>query len=202
MKLINVGLTGNIGSGKSFITTLLAQKGAAVIDADALAKQATSDPAVLNAIAKQLGDDLIKDNQLDRAATAERVFHDPKARQTLNNIIHPWVREQSKHLKTHYETLTPPPPAIIHDIPLLFESKLEGLFDVVVVVFAPLEVRVARVMARSGLSREAVLARDAAQLALDEKVARADVVIDNSGSLTDAQRQVDAFWQEHVLSRA
>lgn len=194
--VVRVGLTGNIGSGKSAVATRLAAKGAAVIDADVLAKQATSDPEVLARIAETLGEHVVKDGQLDRQATAALVFDNADAREHLNNIIHPWVANtRDKRERALLETDNPPE-VIVHDIPLLFETNQQDDFDVLVVVDAPLEQRIARVQARSQLSDEDIRARDAAQMPLADKAARADVVIDNSADLTALDRQVDDVWDK------
>lgn len=189
-----IGLTGNIGSGKSTVAKLLAARGAALIDADALAKAATRDPQVLKQIGQALGSDLIVDGALDRQRTAARVFGDAEARATLNGIIHPWVRRESERRVRELSCQADPPAVIVMDIPLLYEGGLERLVDAVVVVSAPWPQRLARVCARSGLSEAEVLARERAQLPLAEKVARADFVIDNSGSLAQLEAQVATLW--------
>ena len=192
---LNIGLTGNIGSGKSTVARLLVERGAALIDADALAREATSDPKVLATIAEKLGEDLVKAGELDRAATAARVFADAEARATLNSIIHPWVRRVMAARVAALRTQDEPPRVILMDIPLLYENGLEAGLDAVIVVNAPLAVRAKRVGARSGLSEADVRARDSAQLPLEEKVARADFVLENSGDLEDLERQVKALWR-------
>lgn len=189
-----IGLTGNIGSGKSTVAQLLAAKGAAVIDADALARQATEDPAVLAAIAQQLGEDLIREGKLDRAATAQRVFADPEARERLNGIVHPWVRRAMAARIDALLAASTPPPVIVLDIPLLYEGGLERTVDAVIVVNAGLPTRLARLTARGLLSADDVRARDAAQLPLAEKVRRADFVIDNEGDLDALAAQIDRLW--------
>lgn len=195
---IRLGLTGNIGSGKSSVAKLLVQKGAALIDADALAREATTDPLVLARIAAELGTDLIVDGTLDRAKTAELVFGSEIARQTLNGIIHPWVRRESAARVQAFSSQADPPPIILLDIPLLYENGLEQTLDAVVVVNAPLDLRVRRVMARSGLSETEVRARDQAQLPLSAKVARADYVIDNSGDVIALESRVNELWQQLI----
>lgn len=191
-----IGLTGNIGSGKSTVAKLLVDRGAALIDADALARAATEDPEVLQRIQRELGDELVSNGSLDRAATARRVFSDPHAREVLNRIVHPWVRARSDERVQALRASQDPPPVILLDIPLLYENGLERSVDAVIVVSAPLEVRVARVMSRSGLSEEEVRARDAAQMPLEEKVARADYVVDNRGDFVTLEAQVAALWEK------
>lgn len=193
---LHVGVTGNIGSGKSSVARRLAELGAAVIDADALARDATEDPEVLAAIARQLGPDLVVQGRLDRAATARRVFADAGARRRLSAIVHPWVRRASAALREELERSEEAPAVVVLDIPLLFENGLEAGLDAVIVVDAPLELRVARVAARSGLDPDEVRARDAAQMPLADKVARADFVVDNGGSPQQLEAQVDAVWGE------
>lgn len=193
----HIGLTGNIGSGKSTVAKLLVDKGAALIDSDALAREATNDPAVLQEIADALGSDLIQNGGLDRAKTADRVFGDDEALAKLNSIIHPWVREQGEKRASALAESATPPPIILFDIPLLYENGLETTLDAVIVVDAPLESRIARVQQRSGLSAAQVRARDAAQLDLREKVRRADFVIGNDADLHALEAQVDDLW--HAL---
>ena len=196
MTTLQIGLTGNIGSGKSTVAELLVERGAALVDADALAREATRDPEVLREIAKKLGDDLVQDGQLKRAKTAERVFGDEAARQTLNSIVHPWVRRESDRRVTEVSGQDPPPKVIVLDIPLLYENGLEQGLAAVVVVDAPLELRVKRVAKRSGLTGDEVRARDAAQMPLATKVARADFVVDNAGSQEEVERQVVDLWSQ------
>ncbi|MEJ2292209.1 MAG: dephospho-CoA kinase [Deinococcales bacterium] len=198
---LHVGLTGNIGSGKSSVARLLEARGAAVIDADALARQATEDAEVLAAIARDLGAELVAAGRLDRAATARRVFGDPEARRRLNAIVHPWVRRATERLTEALERAPEPPAVIVHDVPLLYENGLDRGLDAVIVVDAPLAERVARVAARSRLSEEDVRSRDAAQMPLDDKVARADYVVDNGGTLEELEARVDAVWRA-LLERA
>ena len=192
----HIGLTGNIGSGKSTVARHFADLGAAVIDADQLARDATRDPEVLHQIAEQLGADLITDGQLDRAKTAERVFNDEDARQTLNRIVHPRVGLFRKWRVNELMNADAPPPLIVSDIPLLYETGLEPEFDAVVVVYASLDTRIRRVQERSGLSEEEIRARDAAQMPLEDKCDRADYIIDNDGSVDALAAQVEQVFQQ------
>lgn len=197
-----MGLTGNIGGGKSSVARLLAEQGAFIIDADDLARQATSDPAVLNRISAELGAELVKDGELDRQAVAAAVFADPAARSVLNSIIHPWVGLRRLQLQAEALGQAEPPPVVVHDVPLLFEVGLDKSVDVTLVVVAPLAVRTARVMQRSGLSEEQVRQRDAAQMPQDEKAARADFVIDNSAGEAELEEAVAWLWPELLARRA
>jgi dephospho-CoA kinase len=193
-----IGLTGNIGSGKSTVARLLAERGAAVIDSDALARQATEDPAVLKRIAEEFGERMVADGRLDRAALADVVFADSGARRRLEGIVHPWVRACSRTVQRRLLESPTPPPVIVHDIPLLFENGLQDAFDAVVVVAAPLETRAARTAAGGKLSESDFLARDQAQWPPDRKEAMADHVIDNSGDLASLKKQVAALWSRMI----
>lgn len=197
-----MGLTGNIGSGKSSVARLLAEHGALVIDADDLARQATSEPEVLKRVSDELGAHLVKDGQLDRRAVATAVFADPQARAVLNSIVHPWVGLRRLQLQAQALGQVEPPPVIVHDVPLLFEVGLDRSVDVTVVVTAPLGVRAARVQTRSGLSEDEVRQRDAAQMPQEEKAARADYVLDNSGDEAELAREVARLWPELLAGRA
>ncbi len=201
-----MGLTGSIGAGKSSVARLLAARGAVVVDADALARQATDDPEVLQRIAAELGSELVVDGKLDRQATARLVFERPEAREALNAIVHPWVGAKRLEIEAEAAARPEPPPVIVHDVPLLFEVGLDEAMDVTLVVTAPLETRVRRVAARSGTSPDEVRARDAAQMPQEEKARRADFVIDNSaegeGSEGPLERQVARLWPVLLARRA
>lgn len=196
MTPLQVGLTGNVGSGKSTVARLFADLGAAVIDADALAKEATQTAEVLQKITRTFGADLATDGRLDRARLAAVVFADPDARGKLNAIIHPWVAKGREKQVAALAARTPPPEVVIHDVPLLFEVGLDAQMNKTVVVNAPLELRAARASARSNLSEAEVRSRDAAQMPLSEKVKRADFIIDNSGAVAELEPQVAAIWQQ------
>ncbi len=191
---LEVGLTGNIGSGKSTVAGLFVARGAALIDADVLARAATDDPAVLKAVGEAFGASIIQGSVIDRRTLAEVVFADPDARRRLNAIIHPWVAAERERRVVALVAQAEPPAIIVHDIPLLFEVGLEAEMDKTVVVDAPFTVRLARVQARSGLSEGEFHARDAAQLPLAEKVRRADYVIDNGAGEDDLEAEVSRVW--------
>lgn len=193
-----LGLTGNIGSGKSTVAERLTERGAAVIDADALARRVTGDPAVLERIADALGADLVVDGRLDRARTAERVFADAEARGRLEAIVHPAVRRASAERVRELRQRTDPPELVVHDVPLLFENGLEDRFDATAVVVAPLRVRLMRVAERGGITVEDARRRDAAQMPQEEKARRATYVIDNGGPREALEAQLDRIWRDLV----
>jgi dephospho-CoA kinase len=189
-----IGLTGSVGAGKSSVARRLAERGAWVIDADALARRATEDPEVLRRIAEALGRELVVNGRLDRATTARRVFDDPDARRRLEAIVHPWVRSAGAAAEAAALAASPPPPLIVHDVPLLFENGLDAGMDATVVVDAPFATRAARLAARSGMGEAAVRARDAAQLDPAEKARRATFVIDNGGDERALDAAVAELW--------
>lgn len=187
-----IGLTGSIGSGKSTVARLLVARGIPVLDADVVARQVSSSADVLQAVSSQLGAEYVLPDGLNRAALAQLVFAQPAARATLNAIIHPKVREEMARLEDALETEGAS--AVVQDIPLLFENGLEKLFDAVILVDAPLETRVERVMQRDpSMSREAVLARDAAQMPALEKRARANFILENDADEAALEAQLEAL---------
>ena len=176
-----VGLTGGIASGKSTLAAALRALGAPVIDADQLARDAVrrGSPA-LQAIVAAFGPRILAlDGELDRKAMGALVFADPAARARLEAIVHPAVRqgvaEASARLAAEGQAVA------FYDVPLLYERGLDREVDCVVVVHAPREVQVARLQARDGLTLAEAEARLAAQMPIDEKARRADVVVDNRG---------------------
>jgi dephospho-CoA kinase len=189
-----IGLTGSVGAGKSSVARRLAARGALVVDADALARRATDDPVVLERVAEALGADLVVDGRLDRAATARRIFADPDARRRLEAIVHPWVRAAAAALEAEARAAAEPPPLVVHDVPLLFESGLDAGMDATVVVTAPFATRAARLALRSGWDEAAVRARDAAQLDPAEKARRATYLVRNDGDEAALERAVAELW--------
>lgn len=191
--MIRVGLTGSIGSGKSTVARLLRERGIPVLDADAVAREVSSDPDVLREVATAFGPEYVLEHGLNRPKVAALVFQNPDARTQLNAIIHPRVRAEMNRRQQALEAKGAG--LVVQDIPLLFESKLEHLFDAVILVDAPLELRLARVIARDGTTREQVLARDHAQMPASEKRARATHVLENATDVTDLEQQLDQVLQ-------
>ncbi|WP_371810103.1 dephospho-CoA kinase [Deinococcus sp. JMULE3] len=183
-----IGLTGSIGAGKSTVAALLRARGLTVLDADEQARLVTQDPEVLGLLAARFPG-VVVDGTLDRAALAGRVFGDPAALADLNGVTHPRVRARMAALEARAAARGEQ--AVVQDVPLLFEGGLDAQMDAVIVVDAPLSLRVQRVMARSGLTEAEVLARDARQMPADQKRARATVVIDNDRDLPHLEMQVD-----------
>lgn len=191
---VHVGLTGNIGAGKSTVARLLAQRGAVVIDADELASEVLARPDTVRAIREAFGPDVVDDGRVDRAALARRVFQDEAARRRLEAIVHPRVAALDQARATAASERRPPPAMIVHDIPLLFEAGLAETMDAVAVVDAPLETRIERVVSARGLDAEEVRRRDAAQWPPERKRAQADVVIENDGDPRRLEARVAEAW--------
>lgn len=197
--MLHVALTGGIGSGKSTVAALLVDFGAELIDADVLAREVVSPgtPA-LSAIAEAFGTTVADPARgLDRSALAEIVFADADARERLNSIVHPAVREAA--VATRKEILARDPEAIIvEDIPLLAETGGAGGFHAVIVVHAPIALRVERLEQR-GLASAQARARIDAQASDAERLEIADIVISNEASLTDLEAAVAEAWRTRLL---
>jgi len=196
-----VGLTGGIGTGKSKVSGLLEQLGAAVDCSDKIVRELQAPGgAGLRAIIDAFGADyLTASGELDRAKLGKRVFEDREARQRLNLLIHPLVTaEHQRRVAAHRARGVP---VIVLDIPLLLEGRKAGVgtgaivpFDVVVLVYATEAQQLERICARDGLSPADARARIAAQLPIEEKRALADVVIDNSGAWEATEKQVRELY--------
>ncbi|WP_029474776.1 dephospho-CoA kinase [Deinococcus frigens] len=184
-----LGLTGSIGAGKSTVAALLRERGLRVLDADAQARLVTEEPETLARIGAAFPG-TVRGGVLDRPALSAVAFADPVRLAELNAIVHPRVRARMAALEQ--QAAYAGARWVVQDIPLLFEGGLETGMDAVLVVDAPLELRVQRVMERSGFSREEVLARDARQTPAAEKRQKATVVIENGAGLPELEAQVDA----------
>ena len=191
--MTQVGLTGGIGSGKSEVSTLLAERGAVVIDSDLLAREVVDRGTDgLAQVVDEFGDDVLTaDGHLDRAALGQRVFADPQARRRLEEIVHPRVRARSAAIAAE----AGPDAIVVHDIPLLVETGQEDAFDVLVVVDVPTETQVERLRELRGMSEEEARSRIAAQASRERRTGVADLVIDNTGSLAELAQRVDEVWR-------
>jgi dephospho-CoA kinase len=196
-----VALTGNIASGKSAVARRFAERGATIIDADLLAREAVARGSeALAAIVQRWGGDMLTpEGDLSRAALRRRVFGDREALDALNAIVHPKVealrREAIDAARRAGASV------IVCDIPLLYEVGLEGQFDVVVLVDAPEGERLDRLVAKRGLSRDEAIDMIRAQMPAEDKRPRADYVIDNVGSFDALDARVEAVWRA-LLRRA
>ncbi|QXQ11696.1 dephospho-CoA kinase [Paeniglutamicibacter sp. Y32M11] len=195
--MLNVGLTGGIAAGKSAVAALLVEHGAVLIDADAIAR-AVVEPGTpgLAAVVAAFGQDILTPaGALDRPALGTLIFADTAARLKLNSIVHPLVRAQAEKLRAD----AVPQAVIVQDIPLLVESGQAGNFDLVIVVAAPLEQRLQRMVHDRGMSLDDAKARIAAQATDEERAAVADIVITNSGTLEELRNLVDSIWETHIV---
>ena len=195
--MLRVGLTGGIGSGKSEVARRLAEHGAVLIDADVAARQVVepSSPG-LTRIAAAFGDGVLRpDGSLNRERLGEIVFADPGLRAELNAIVHPLVRAWMQEAE-HAAVQTDGDAIVVHDVPLLAESRGKAGFDPVIVVDVPPELQLERLVRLRGMPAEQARARMAAQASREQRLAVADVVIDNSGSLEDLDGRVDEVWAD------
>jgi dephospho-CoA kinase len=197
---MNIGLTGGIACGKSTVSAMLVRRGAILIDADQIAREVVEPGSpVLARVAERFGQDiLLPDGRLHRKKLGERIFGDDAARKDLESLLHPPIRaimkERMRENESHY-----PDKLVVVDVPLLYESGLEWMFEQVLVVYVPRELQLKRLMARDGLTTEQAERRLQAQMPIERKRDKADVVIDNSGTPAETERQVDLFWRQKGL---
>jgi len=194
--VLRVGLTGGIGSGKSEVSRRLAARGAPIIDADLAARDVVQPGTPgLGEIAAVFGPRVLRpDGSLDREQLGQLVFADPGLRAKLNAIVHPLVHERMRQLEQQAIAAAGPAAIIVHDVPLLAENGLGRGFDTVLVVDAPDDQRVQRLTATRGMTAAHAQDRMAAQASRQQRLAIADIVIDNSGTLDDLDRRVDEVW--------
>ncbi len=190
--MLRVGLTGGIGSGKSAVSSRLAERGAVLIDSDVLAREAVANGTDgLAEVVEVFGDDVLTaEGELDRPAVGKIVFGDETARRKLEAIIHPRVRARAAEI----EAAAPADAVVVHDIPLLVETGQADRFDVVVVVDTPVDVQLERLTSQRGMSAEEANRRIASQASREDRLAVADLVVDNSGTLADLDRRLDEVW--------
>ncbi len=190
-----MGLTGGIASGKSTVSAMFVDKGARLVDADVIAREVMlPGHPVLAAAVQQFGEGiLLPDGTLNRARLGEIVFNDSEARQKLNALTHPAIRREIKNRMNALEQ-EDPQRLILVDIPLLYESELDNLFQKITVVYVPRELQLARLMERNRLTPEQAEGRLQAQMDIEQKRSRANYVIDNSHDLAHAKQQVDVLW--------
>jgi dephospho-CoA kinase len=189
-----IGLTGGIGSGKSTVSELLAAKGGVIVDADAITREVQErGTPTFAAMVERFGDGIVaRDGTLDRAAVADIVFGDPEALADLNHIVHPAVGAE---IAARMRSLAEGDDVVVLDVPLMVESPRAYPVAALVVVDVDPEVAVGRLVGRRGMREDDVRARMARQANREQRLARADRVIDNSGDLDDLARQVDELWE-------
>lgn len=195
--MLKIGLTGGIGSGKSEVARRLAASGAVVIDADRIAREVVEPgtPGLARVVAT-FGEAVLRpDGSLDREKLGAIVFADPDKLASLNAIVHPLVGERVARAQSEADTDA----IVVYDVPLLAENKLAPMYDVVIVVDAPDEVRIARLAEHRGMPEQDARARIAAQASREDRLAVADIVIPNDGPLDELEARVAEVWQELLL---
>jgi len=193
---MRIGLTGGIGSGKSEVAAELARCGAFVIDTDELAREAVAPGSAALAEIARHWPAAVVGGSLDRAALAAAVFDDDAERRKLNGILHPEIRR----IAFARESKAAPGQLIVHVVPLLFESDYAKLVDRTVLVIAPPEVRLERVMARDSVQRDAVLARMRAQIDPEKARTLADDIIENDGDVERLRERSRALYQRFATA--
>ncbi|MFF3251000.1 dephospho-CoA kinase [Actinacidiphila glaucinigra] len=196
--MVKVGLTGGIGAGKSAVSRLLVSYGAVLIDSDRIAREVVEPgtPGLASVAAEFGAEVLAADGSLDRPKLGAIVFSDPERLRALNAIVHPLVRDRSAEL----ERAAGPDAVVVHDVPLLAENGLAPLYDVVVVVDAAPQTQLDRLVRLRGMAEEDARARMAVQATREQRLAVADVVIDNDGPLEALEPQVRQVW-EHLRQK-
>jgi len=197
---MNIGLTGGIATGKSTVAKLLTERGAILIDLDRIAREVVEpgQPSLL-AIAERFGQTVLQaDGTLDRKKLGSIVFADEAMRKALEAIIHPAIRTVMKERMVYHESNTPHK-LIVVDVPLLYESDLEAYFEQIMVVYVPRSDQLKRLIERDKLTNEEAMSRLEAQMDIEVKKQRADILIDNSGSLADTEQQIERYWREKRL---
>jgi dephospho-CoA kinase len=191
-RILRVGLTGGVASGKSTVSAILAGLGAVVVDADLLAREvvARGTDGLAEVVAAFGEGVLTPEGDLDRPAVGAIVFGDAEQRRRLEAIIHPRVRARAAEI----EAAAPPGSIVVHDIPLLVETGQAAGFDAVVVVDAPSDLQVERMTSTRGMSEADAQARIAAQATREDRLAAATFVVDNAGSMDDLRQQVEQVY--------
>jgi len=193
--MLLVGLTGGIGSGKTTVAHMLEARGAVVFDADVLARDAIAPgtPGHERVVERFGSNVLAPGGDIDREALASTVFADPAARRDLEAIVHPEVRRLFAESTEEYRDTDA---VVVFSAPLLVETGMHTAFEVLIVVSAPVETQVDRLLRGRAMSEAAIRGRIGAQLPLEEKAAVADILIDNEGTLEELEGQVDRAWAD------
>ena len=197
-RVLRAGLTGGIGSGKSEVSRRLAAHGAVILDADVAARAvvAPGTPGLAQ-VSEAFGAAVLgPDGALDRERLGAIVFAEPASRATLNGIVHPLVAEWMRAAERAAVAAARGGLIVVHDIPLLAEGRRGGDFDLVIVVDVPPELQLERLVSQRGMTPGQAQARIAVQASREQRLAMADLVIDNSGTLADLDRRVAAVWAE------
>lgn len=198
--MLNVGLTGGIACGKSTVAEMLVRRGAHLIDLDKLAHEVEEpEKPAWKEITKYFGPEILAANKkIDRNKLARIVFADREKLKVLNNIVHPLVLEEwCKRLEAIKKA--DEHAIVLSDIPLLYEEKLQHLFDLTLLVLISPEEQVSRLMARNGLTQDEAQKRLESQMPIGEKIKLADIVIENKGTPAETEKIVAKVWQELLV---
>lgn len=192
--MVLIGLTGGIGAGKSAVASRLAEHGAVVVDGDKVAREVVAPGSEgLAEVVAEFGPGVLSaDGSLDRPALGKIVFADAGARRRLEEITHPRIRVRTVELIA----AAPPGSVVVNDVPLLVEGGMAAAFELVIIVFAARETRIARIMETRGMTRAEAESRIAAQATDEQRRAVADVAIENDGTLADLRQRVDEVWRQ------
>ncbi|MGC1382004.1 MAG: dephospho-CoA kinase [Candidatus Baltobacteraceae bacterium] len=189
---MRAGLTGGIGAGKSAVAEILANLGAFVVDTDAIAREVVAPHSDGLMEVARVWPAVVRSGVLDRAALAEIVFNDPAARERLNALLHPHIRRRA----IERDARAKPGQVVVHVVPLLFETGYDRLVDKSILVVAPLEQRIARVVERDNVDEARVRARMAAQIEPERARRSADFVIENDGNLEHLRARTQAVYDQ------
>jgi dephospho-CoA kinase len=186
-----IGLTGGIATGKSTVSAILKKAGAVIVDADRIARDAVKKglPAYQEIIDSFGGKVLSPDGEIDRRALGDIIFNDPKKKELLNRIVHPYVSKET-HLQLMHIEKTHPNSIVILDIPLLLEAQMNKDLSEIIVVYVPEHIQIKRLMQRDGISEADALARVRSQMPIEEKKDLATIVIDNSGTRENTRKRI------------
>lgn len=196
---MRIGLTGGLGSGVSEVAHALEKRDIPVISADKIGHRVLTRPDIKRELSKCFSHQIFDaSGEINRKKLGELIFADEAARRDLNRIVHPILLDM---LKAEVQQAEAEKGVVVVDAALIFEWGLQGFFHKVIVVDAPLEIRIQRIMKRDGLSREQVEQRIAAQWPLEKKIAAADAVITNHGTLEDVNLELDKVWRGIIDDR-
>ncbi|RNC29672.1 MAG: Dephospho-CoA kinase [Candidatus Dichloromethanomonas elyunquensis] len=189
-----IGLTGGIASGKSSVASWFRAKGVPVFDADDAVHLIMAREAMISSIKGEFGPEYIQNGKINRVLFGNKVFQDPKIKKRLEELLHPLVLKEMEIRCREAEKMGEK--IIILEIPLLFEAGWDKNMDEIWVVFVPYSIQVERLVLRNGFSVEEAVKRISSQMVLEEKVQKADKVIDNSGNWNETEKQLGAIWKE------
>ncbi|MGO9613541.1 MAG: dephospho-CoA kinase [Dissulfurispiraceae bacterium] len=192
--MIVVGLTGNYGMGKSTVARMFRELGAMTIDTDEIVAGLLSDTQVIDAIGKTFGDDIVKNNRVNKKMLADVVFGCPSLRISLEDILHPRVFEKIEGVVLHISR-TKGPSMVIIEASVIFERGYQNRFDQIIAVSAPINVVISR-LREKGISEEDVRKRLQSQFSMEMKADKTDFIVDNSKDMENTRRQVEAIYQQ------